>query len=258
MPGRNNRDTIINLAIKDLGLSALFTFIGVNLRFFTENTLTALVFFNVIQTDDPASRFDIHSPSPPDMTGDVVTTITFTIAYLFFTTFNVRTALTYTIGDKDTMNNQYTHAIKHLKNCHTWVKNFIIVVLTGYGINFFSKYILSMGLEAAYIENNALSNMMGIISNGIQICYPFIFVYAYCKYVYPNAVIALLLYIFFLVRNLFATGVVGFVGVYDLHVTAPFLDWLTFLIFFYSIGCISMHHSALKLFRKVDFNKNNQ
>ncbi|MCF6148664.1 MAG: hypothetical protein E3K37_08390 [Candidatus Kuenenia sp.] len=255
MPGFDNKYTVVNLAVKDLGLSALLTFIGINFRFFTENTLTALVFFNVIQPDDPANRYDIHSPSPPDMAGDVVTIITLTIAYFLFTSHNVKNALNGIIGDNVKMDNQYIKAMKYLKDRHRWVKNFFCVTLTGFGIYFFSKYVLSTGIEVVFVESNAVSNILSFISSIIQICYPFIFVYVYCKYLFVNVVIALLLYIFFFIRNLFATGLLGFVGYYDLHVAAPFLDWLTIPLLFYSIGCISVHHSAEKLFQKIEFKK---
>ncbi len=251
LQGINNKYIILNLAIKDLGLSAFINFIGINLRFFTENTLNALVFFNIIQAGNPANRYDIHTPSPPDMTGDAATIITITIAYLFFASHNVRNALNVTINNNDKMDTQYIKAVKHLEACYRWVKNFFLVTVAGFGVYFFSKYVLSTGIDVVFVEGNAISNILGIVSSLIQICYPFVFVYAYCKYVVANTAIALLLYSFFFIRNLFATGLLGFVTYYDLHVVAPFLDWLTILILLYSIGCIMLHHSAAKLFHKI-------
>ncbi|WP_347274059.1 hypothetical protein [Candidatus Kuenenia sp.] len=251
LQGINNKYIILNLAIKDLGLSAFINFIGINLRFFTENTLNALVFFNIIQADNPANRYDIHTPSPPDMTGDAATIITLTIAYLFFASHNVRNALNVTVNNNDNMDTQYIKAVKHLEACYRWVKNFFLVTVAGFGLYFFSKYVLSTGIDVVFVEGNAISNILGIVSSLIQICSPFIFVYAYCKYVFANTTIALLLYTFFFIRNLFATGLLGFVTYYDLHVVASFLDWLTILILLYSIGCIMLHHCASKLFHKV-------
>ncbi|MEK7290711.1 MAG: hypothetical protein AAB013_02240, partial [Planctomycetota bacterium] len=56
----------------------------------------------------------------------------------------------------------------------------------------------------------------------------------YCKYLSTNKYIMFILYLFFIIRNLFATNMLGLISEYDLHVGAPFLDILSPIIIIYS------------------------
>ena len=42
-------------------------FAGINLRFVTENVFNALIFFNILRSGNPGVKYDIHTPSLPDI-----------------------------------------------------------------------------------------------------------------------------------------------------------------------------------------------
>ena len=230
--------TTINSALRDLRIGASLTFVGINLRFVTGNIMNALIFFNIMQSGNPAHRYDIHAPSIPDMCGDVVMTLVFAAAYLFITSARIKNNVT-GADNLYGLSNQHFVAVKHLKDRIQSSKNFFSLAAIGFNLYFLSRYFLSPGLEVVFIENiTPVSRVLNILNDVIKICSPLIFVNVYCKYLSANRAIASVLYLFFLVRNLFATNVLGLITNYDLHVGAPFLDVLTPLIIIYSVASI--------------------
>jgi len=242
----------INAAIKDLGVCLLLTFIGINLKIFTENFLSALIFCNIVQTGNPDNRYDIYSPSPPDIGGDLLSILYFAVAYLFLNSQRIRKVLKNEYIGEDV---RMIHAIRYLKDCLFWTKNYFLLTVIGFGLYFFSKYALSIGIEVInlYLKKNAISDTFKLTNNIILFGYSFIFVYLYCRYLSTNTPIAISLYIFFLARNLFATNVFELVTNYDIdiHVGAPFLDWLSIIILIYSCVCVIKKYNAMYPFRAV-------
>jgi len=230
-----NQNEITKPAMRDLRVGALLTFIAINLRFVSGNVLNALIFFNIIQSKNPDRRFDIHAPSTPDIWCDAVMIIVLTVAYVFITsnqTKNVRTSVFLNIHE---MSNQKLSTIRRLKDCIYQSMGIFYATVTGVGIYFFSRYVLSIGLEVSFVENTTgIFFVLNKLNDILRLCSPLIIVYAYCKYLSTNKYIMFMLYLFFIIRNLFATNMLGLISEYDLHVGAPFLDILSPIIFIYS------------------------
>jgi len=230
-----NQNEITKSAMRDLRVGALLTFIAINLRFVSGNVLNALIFFNIIQSKNPDRRFDIHAPSTPDIWCDAVMIIVLTVAYVFITsnqTKNVRTSVFLNIHE---MSNQKLSTIRRLKDCIYQSMGIFYATVTGVGIYFFSRYVLSIGLEVSFVENTTgIFFVLNKLNDILRLCSPLIIVYAYCKYLSTNKYIMFMLYLFFIIRNLFATNMLGLISEYDLHVGAPFLDILSPIIFIYS------------------------
>lgn len=225
----------IESAKRDLQTGAFITFIGVNIMLFVGTTINALVFFNILQTSNPAKRFDIHTPSPPDMYGDSVTIAVFSCAYLFITSKNVRCVVTGLFENLNEASAQQREAYKDLKKYVQRTRNLFFTMATGFGLYFFSKYVLTLGLETAYIENR-VTYILNMLNNLMMLGAVLIIVSVFCKYLSSNKFVALAIYLFFIIKHLFATGMFGFVGTYDLHVIAPCLDLLSPVIFIYSLS----------------------
>ncbi|GIL19858.1 MAG: hypothetical protein EDM77_10780 [Candidatus Jettenia sp. AMX1] len=232
IPAPAGQRTTINAALRNLRISDLLTFIGINLRFITENIMNALIFFNILQPLDQNQRYDIHTPSIPDMCGETVMVIVFTIAYLFHTSARLKNTVT------DIPMYLYDRGVtRHLEDGLQRSKRFFFTTITGFGLYFFSRYFFSPILEVIFIENTTITSFaLNILNDIIKLCSPLIFVYVYCQYLAAHKAVALMLYIFFIIRNLFATNVLGFITEYDLHVGAPFLDVLSPMIVFYSLS----------------------
>ena len=230
-----NQNEITKSAMRDLRVGALLTFIAINLRFVSGNVLNALIFFNIIQSKNPDRGFDIHAPSTPDIWCDAVMIIVLTVAYVFITsnqTKNVRTSVFLNIHE---MSNQKLSTIRRLKDCIYQSMGIFYATVTGVGIYFFSRYVLSIGLEVSFVENTTgIFFVLNKLNDILRLCSPLIIVYAYCKYLSTNKYIMFMLYLFFIIRNLFATNMLGLISEYDLHVGAPFLDILSPIIFIYS------------------------
>lgn len=228
--------TTINFALKDLRIGTLLSFVGINLRFVTGNIINALIFFKILQSGNPNLRYDIHAPSIPDMCGDMVMVVIFAIAYLFITSTSVKN-INLAIGNNlYKLNGQHLEAIRHIENYIHRSKGFFSLTVIGASLYLFTRYVLSIGLEIVFIENTTfISFVLNMLNDMIRLCSPVIFVYVYCKYLSVNKPIACMLYLFFIIRNLFATNVLGLITYYDLHVGAPFLDVITPLIIIYSV-----------------------
>ncbi|MCF6156901.1 MAG: hypothetical protein E3K36_17065 [Candidatus Brocadia sp.] len=230
--------TTVNSALRDLRINAFLTFVGINLRFVIGNIINALIFFNILQSGNPAHRYDIHAPSIPDMCGDVVMIFVFAAAYLFIASNRVKNGVT-GLQNLHKLGSQYFVAVKHLKNHMYSSKNLFSLTTIGFSLYFLSRYFLSPGLEVIFIENiTPLSRVLNMVNDMIKLGNPLIFAYVYCKYLSANKSVVSMLYLFFIARNLFSTNMLGLIINYDLHVGAPFLDVLSPLIILCSVVSI--------------------
>ena len=230
-----NQNEITKPAMRDLRVGALLTFIAINLRFVSGNVLNALIFFNIIQSKNPDRGFDIHAPSTPDIWCDVAMIIVLAVAYVFITSNQIKNVRTSVFLNIHEMSNQKLSTIRRLKDCIYQSMGIFYATVTGVGIYFFSRYVLSIGLEVSFVENTTgIFFVLNKLNDILRLCSPLIIVYAYCKYLSTNKYIMFILYLFFIIRNLSATNMLGLITVYDLHVGAPFLDILSPIIFIYS------------------------
>ena len=234
-------------------------FAGINLRFITENIINALIFFNILQSGNPGMKYDMHTPSLPDIYGDAIMVLVFSAAY-FLTPpgFVKRTVMRLPNTLKDNLNEIHLEIVKQLANhlkkkgvapnishihkesirmikryiCRT--KGIFKIVSAAFGSYLFSKYILSVGLEVLTIENENISFILNSLNDGIKLCSSLFFAYIYCSYLSTNRGINFTIYGFFFIRNFFSTNAIGLFTEYDLHVVVPFLDVLTPIIILYA------------------------
>lgn len=259
--------------LNSIRICTLLIFIGINLRFATENIINALIFFNILQSGNSYLRYDIHTPSIPDTYGDMITAVVFAIAYLFFISADTKrpaTGKSFNLHEglgegylqvirqlKNYMKKTgvvsilplvHLESVKQIKNSIRWTKGvFFLGILGGFGLYLFSKYVLSIGLELFSIENYYLSFFLNTFNDVIKLCSCLVFAYIYCSYLSTNKIISLTLYVFLFIRNFFATNFIRLITEYDLHIVVPFLDILTPMIIFYSIGCIITSYRSTRL-----------
>ena len=186
---------------------------------FQGNIINALIFFSILKSGNPVHKYIIHAPSMPDMCCDGVMVIVLTIAYLFITSNNIKSV---NIGIFE-MTNQKLLSIRQLKEYIHKSRGIFSATVIGVGMYLFSRYVLSIGLEVSFIENTTGTFfILNMLNDILRLCSPLIIVYAYCKYLSTNKYIMFILYLFFIIRNLFATNMLGLISEYDLHVGAPF------------------------------------
>jgi hypothetical protein len=110
--------------------------------------------------------------------------------------------------------------------------------MVGFGLYFFSKYILTIGLEVfspEESESNEVTVILHVLNDIVKLTSTLVFVYAYCKYLGTPTHIKATLYMFFFIRNLFLTNMWGFVHKYDIEIFAPMIDVLFPCIIIYSL-----------------------
>ncbi len=262
--------------LNSIRIGTLLIFTGINLRFITENILSALIFLNILQTENPGLRYDIHAPSIPDICGDVVMIIIFTAAYLFITSLSVKRIMNdvpshfpkdfenkylevikqlkdymRTAGAVSILHRVHLESLKEIKNYIRWTKGIFSICIVSLSLYLFSKYVLSIGLEIFPFENTCISFILNFLNDVLRLCSCFVFVYIYCSYLSTSKIINGIFYVFFFVRNLFAMNIMRFIGNYDLHVVAPFLDILTPLILVYSVIFVINNYKTILLYRIV-------
>ena len=237
-----NNNTIIQSTIRNLRIGTSLTFIGINLRFVSGNIINALIFFNILKSGNPDHEYDIHAPSMPDMCGDVVMVIVLTIAYLFITFNNIKSV---NIGIFE-MTNQELLSIRQLKEYIHKSRGIFSATVIGVGMYLFTRYVLSVGLEVSFIENTTgIFLVLNMLNDILRLCSPLIIVYAYCKYLSTNKYIMFMLYLFFIIRSLFATNILGLITEYDLHAGVPFLYILSPIIIIYSAAYFIANFKAI-------------
>ena len=238
---------------KDLRTGTFLTFLGINLFFIAGNIINFLIFFDLLQTDDPENRYDIHTPSVPDSNVDILLIIVLAAAYFYIKSFYQNNTTPDTHDNMGDMKKQIQVSTRHINEYALWSWKFFIVSVIGSGLYLFSKYVLSTGIlliifEVVFnesMDNYGLTYASGILNDLIIVCSPIIIVYAYNKYLSTSRSVALALYLCFIIRNLFTTNMLGLVTSYDLHAGTPFLDTLSPLIVIYSISCFRANHQSI-------------
>lgn len=229
MQGSNIRYPALSVGLKYRRTGAFLAFIAINMRFVSGNILNALIFFNVLQSRNPAKRFDIHTPSLPDIYGDVVILILLACAYFYLLCGSAMVADAIRLSSGKICTQYLTSRIRGHK---------IVFSLSALGLilYFTSRYVLSPLLEVAFPQDiTGTSIAINITNDVLRLCSPLILVHAYCKYLSAAVPVVFVMYVFFGIRNLLATNVLGFVTGCDLHVGAPFLDILSPTIILYSM-----------------------
>ena len=238
---------------KNLRIGAILTFLGINLFFIVGNIINFLIFFNILQTDDPENRYDIHTPSPPDSNMDILLVFVFAVAYFYMKSFSLNNIIPDTQDNLRELKKQSQVPFSHINDYACWSWRIFFVSVVGAGLYLFSKYILSTGmlyivLEVIFSENvnnYGLTCALSVLNDLITVCSPLFIVYAYNKYLSAKRSVAFALYLYFIIRNLFATNVLGLVTIYDLQAGAPFLDAMSPVIVGYSIFYFKVNYQAI-------------
>ncbi|GAN34156.1 MAG: hypothetical protein DYG83_07655 [Candidatus Brocadia sp. AMX2] len=226
---------MINSSVRKLQISALLIFIGINLRFLSENVFNALIFFNILQIGNSGNKYDIHTPGVPDVYGDAAVVVVFAAAYLLHKSAS-ENIISHIMDYLYERRRQRFKTIRYLKNCIVWSKKNFFLVITGFGLYMVSKYPLSIGLEIIFIEDITILSFILNVFRGITLLYSsLIFCSVYCKYLFISKSVTLMMYTFFVIRNLFDTNVYWLITSYDLHVGAPLLDFFSPIIIVYSV-----------------------
>ena len=232
-----------NDRFKNLRIGAILTFLGVNIFFIVGNIMNFLIFFNILQTDDPENRYDIHTPSPPDSNVDILLVFVFAVAYFYMKSFSLNNIIPDTQDNLRELKKHSQVSVSHINDYVRWPWRIFYISVIGTGLYLFSKYILSTGMLSTVLEvvfsesqnNYGLTCALSVLNDLIIVCSPIFIVYAYNKYLSTKRSVAFALYLYFIIRSLFATNVLGLVTSYDLQVGAPFLDAMSPVIVGYSI-----------------------
>lgn len=242
----------MNDIFKDLRRSTFLTFLGINLFFVAGNIIHVLIFFDILQTNDPESRYDIHTPSVPDSNVDLLLVFVLAAAFFYMKSFYLNNMATGIEDDLGGMEKQDQVSVRLINVYVSWSCKIVYMSVVGSGLYLFSKYVLSTGILSMVLEavfgvnmNSGLEYAMSVLNDLIIVCSPIFIVYAYNKYMSTDRSVAFALYLFFIIRNLFATNVLGLVTSCDLHAGAPFLDIMSPLIIGYSIFCFRANYQAV-------------
>lgn len=229
-----NQNEVTKPVTRDLKIGALLIFIGVNLRFAIGNIIHGLIYFDFLQSGNHEHRYEVHVPNLPDMCGDVAMAIVFVFAYLFITSDSVKKIVRGITNNSTELSNQDIQPIRQLIK---WTKTLFSASIIGFGLYFFSKYFLSIGIET-FLEGEEESHILfilNVLNCMVRLGSVFVFIYVYCKYLSLNKTVTLVLYSFFFMRFLFATNMLGFITEYDLYIGASLLDFLTPILIIHSI-----------------------
>jgi len=238
---------------KNLRIGAILTFLGVNIFFIVGNIMNFLIFFNILQTDDPENRYDIHTPSPPDSNMDILLVFVFAVAYFYMKSFSLNNIIPDTQDNLRGLKKHSQVCVSHINDYVRWPWRIFYISVIGTGLYLFSKYILSTGMLSTVLEvvfsesqnNYGLTCALSVLNDLIIVCSPIFIVYAYNKYLSTKRSVAFALYLYFIIRSLFATNVLGLVTSYDLQVGAPFLDAMSPVIVGYSIFYFKVNYQAI-------------
>lgn len=232
---------MINSSVRKLQISALLTFIGINLRFLSENVFNALIFFNILPQGNTGNRYDIHTPGVPDVYVDAAVVVMFAVAYLLHT-YASETIVSYIMDYLYERRSLRFKTIRYLKNCISWSTRNFFLAITGFGLYMISKYPLSIALEIVFIEDiTALSFILNAFRGITLLCSSFIFCSIYCKSLFISKSGTFMMHTLFVIRNLFDTNVYWLITSYDLHIGAPIVDVFSPIIIIYSVIYIIAH-----------------
>lgn len=225
--------------VKNIRIGAFLTFAGVISRFIVGDIIKPLELFDIIHPAGHGKHhYEFHTPSFPDMCGDVVTIIFFAAAYLFMTSSSAKNILRGMIYSYCGADNKSRQSIIRVRDYIFWTRNIFYVAVAGFGLYFFSKYILTTGLEVFSSEESVSSGItftLHLLNYIVKLTAALAFVYSYCKYLCVHTHIKAILYMFFFIRNLFLTNMLGFVHRYDLEIFAPIIDILFPCFIVYSV-----------------------
>ena len=236
--------------LNSIRISTLLIFIGINLRFATENIINAIIFFMNMESGSP------DAPCMPDMCGDVMMVVIFAVAYMFITSAGVGKAIHgVNYNSHEDAGVQYLEVLRQLKNYIRWTKGMFFLCIIGFCLYLFSKYILSIGLEVLHIENDSVDFILNSLNDAIKLYSSLVFVYVYCSYLSTNKIINVILYMFFFTRNFFATNVMELITEYDTYIVVPFLDILTPIIIIYSMWYIAASYRTTLLYKIIGIQK---
>ncbi len=222
--------------LKNIRIGAFFTFIAVLLRFIVGDIIKPLILFDVIQPS--RHRYEFHTPNLPDMCGDIITIILFGLAYMFMTSSSSKNAIRGMMYASCDANNESQDSIRQIRDYILQMRNIFYVTVLGFGMYFFSKYVFTTTLEVFFpeeSESKGLPFIFNILNSAIRLCASLAFVYAYCKYLGIHRNIKIMLYVFFFVRSLLLTNILGLVHEHDVELVAPALDVLLPCILVYSV-----------------------
>lgn len=225
-------------SIRNLRIGALLTFIAINLRFIVGDIIKPLILFDILQPGNSEHRYEFHTPNLPDMCGDVVMIILFIVAYLLMTSSHPKNNISDVLDKFHGTDSQPQRLARNVREYVSWAKRLFFITIVGFGLYFFSKYFLATGLEAFFSEESEsldISFVLHILNNAIKLGASLIFVYAYCKYLCVPRHVKIALYMFFFIRTLLLTNILGFIIEYDMEINAPLLDVLLPGILIYSI-----------------------
>jgi hypothetical protein len=105
---------------KNLRIGAILTFLGINLFFIVGNIINFLIFFNILQTDDPENRYDIHTPSPPDSNMDILLVFVFAVAYFYMKSFSLNNIIPDTQDNLREQKKQRQVSVSHINDYACW------------------------------------------------------------------------------------------------------------------------------------------
>lgn len=224
--------------LKNIRIGAFLTFSGIISRFIVGDIIKPLELYDFIHPGSHSHHYEFHTPCFPDMCGDVVTVIFFVTAYLFMTSLSMKNILRGMMYSCSEVNYKSRESIQRIRDYILWTRNIFYVAMFGFGLYFFSKYILTIGLEvfsSEESESGGATFALIVLNNIVKLTAALAFVYAYCKYLDVHKHMKAILYIFFFIRTLFLTNMLGFVHEYDLEMIAPMIDILLPGILIYSI-----------------------
>ena len=260
--------------LNSIRISTLLIFIGINLRFATENIINAIIFFMNMESGSP------DAPCMPDMCGDVMMVVIFAVAYMFITSAGVEKAINgvnynshedagvrylevlrqlknyiKTTNAEIILPQVHLGTMRHIKNYIRWTKGVFFLCIIGFCLYLFSKYILTIGLEVLHIKNNSVDFILNSLNDAIKVYSSLVFVYVYCSYLSTNKIINIILYMFFFIRNIFSTNVMELITEYDTYIVVPFLDILTPIIIIYSMWYIAASYRTTLLYKIIGIQK---
>lgn len=219
-------------------IGAFLSFVAINLKFIVGDVIKPLILFDILQFGGHGHHFEFHTPSLPDMCGDIVTIILFAASYLFMNSTSVKDKIGDIAFGYCDNENTAKNSIMRLRDCILWGKNIFYLAAVGFLFYFFSKYILTPYLEVFFLEETEAGSffiVLKIINSVIRLFADLILVFTYCKYIGASKYFQPIFYSFFIIRDLLFTNLLGFSQKIDLEMAAPILDVMFPLLLIYAI-----------------------
>ncbi|MCF6150569.1 MAG: hypothetical protein E3K37_18220 [Candidatus Kuenenia sp.] len=231
-------------------IGTFLTFIAINLKFIVADIIKPLILFDILQLGGHHNstnifikfvnghHFEFHTPSFPDMCGDIVAIILFAASYLFMNSTSVKDKIGDIAFGYCDSENAAKNSIMKIRDCILWGKNIFYLAAVGFLFYFFSKYILTPCLEVFFLEEAEAGSLfisLKIFNSVIRLFADLILVYTYCKYIGAGKHFQPIFYSFFIIRDLLFTNLLGFSHKFDLEMAAPVLDIMFPVLLIYAI-----------------------